>query len=166
MVQLFTQADLNSKDSITKAIRGSHTIFLVTNYWETADPKVELTQGKNVADVAKTLGGKSWCAWGWTDNVEGICQEDFCIVWDIRSIQASQECTRLVFDNLSTVHPASTCDERLGRRTVARGISRHESTIIKHCHSFCNSLKELKNQRNFRRDNIKYLVLKSGFCNM
>ncbi|KFY98338.1 hypothetical protein V500_01735 [Pseudogymnoascus sp. VKM F-4518 (FW-2643)] len=54
-VQL-VKADLNSKDSITEAIRGSHTVFLVTNYWETADPKVELTQGKNVADVAKTLG--------------------------------------------------------------------------------------------------------------
>lgn len=52
----FFKADLNSKESITSAIEGSHTVFLVTNYWETADPKVELSQGKNVADVAKQVG--------------------------------------------------------------------------------------------------------------
>jgi uncharacterized protein YbjT (DUF2867 family) len=28
----------------------------VTNYWETANPEIEITQGKNVADVAKELG--------------------------------------------------------------------------------------------------------------
>jgi len=49
---------MNSKESITSAIKGSHTVFLVTNYWESADPKVEKTQGKNVADVAKEVGVK------------------------------------------------------------------------------------------------------------
>jgi uncharacterized protein YbjT (DUF2867 family) len=47
---------LNSKDSLQAALKGSHTVFLVTNYWETADPKTEITQGKNVADVAKEVG--------------------------------------------------------------------------------------------------------------
>lgn len=47
---------MNSKESITSAIKGSHTVFLVTNYWESANPEVEKTQGKNVADVAKEVG--------------------------------------------------------------------------------------------------------------
>ncbi|KAH7042849.1 NmrA family transcriptional regulator [Macrophomina phaseolina] len=51
-------ADLNSKSSLTDAIRGSHTVFLVTNYWETAKYDVEVAQGKNVADVAKEAGVK------------------------------------------------------------------------------------------------------------
>jgi uncharacterized protein YbjT (DUF2867 family) len=50
------QADLNSKDSLRAALEGSHTVFLVTNYWETANPEVEIAQGKNVADVAKEVG--------------------------------------------------------------------------------------------------------------
>jgi uncharacterized protein YbjT (DUF2867 family) len=37
-------------------LKDSHTVFLVTNYWETANPDVEKTQGKNVADVAKEVG--------------------------------------------------------------------------------------------------------------
>ncbi|KAH7406492.1 putative nucleoside-diphosphate-sugar epimerase [Phaeosphaeria sp. MPI-PUGE-AT-0046c] len=49
-------ADLNSKESIRTALKNSHTVFLVTNYWETANAQVEITQGKNVADVAKELG--------------------------------------------------------------------------------------------------------------
>ncbi|KIW19408.1 hypothetical protein PV08_03703 [Exophiala spinifera] len=50
------KADLNSRVSISEAIKGSDTVFLVTNYWESADPSVERTQGKTVADVAKDLG--------------------------------------------------------------------------------------------------------------
>ncbi|OAK94116.1 putative nucleoside-diphosphate-sugar epimerase [Phaeosphaeriaceae sp. SRC1lsM3a] len=49
-------ADLNSKDSLRSALKDSHTVFLVTNYWESANPQVELTQGKNVADISKELG--------------------------------------------------------------------------------------------------------------
>jgi NmrA-like family len=49
---------MNSKDSIISAIKGSHTIFLVTNYWETADPKVEKAQGKSVVDASKEVGVK------------------------------------------------------------------------------------------------------------
>ncbi|KAH8716733.1 putative nucleoside-diphosphate-sugar epimerase [Phaeosphaeriaceae sp. PMI808] len=49
-------ADLGSKDSIRVALKDSHTVFLVTNYWESANPAVEITQGKNVADVAKEFG--------------------------------------------------------------------------------------------------------------
>ncbi|KAF4540339.1 Family transcriptional regulator [Lasiodiplodia theobromae] len=51
-----TAADLSSKPSLQGALKGSHTVFLVTNYWETANAEVEITQGKNVADVSKELG--------------------------------------------------------------------------------------------------------------
>jgi uncharacterized protein YbjT (DUF2867 family) len=51
-----SQADLNSKDSLQAALKDSHTVFLVTNYWETASPITEITQGKNVASVCKSAG--------------------------------------------------------------------------------------------------------------
>jgi uncharacterized protein YbjT (DUF2867 family) len=50
------QADMSVKESVAKAIEGSHTVFLVTNYWETAKPEVEIEQGLNVADAAKEEG--------------------------------------------------------------------------------------------------------------
>ncbi|RHZ62451.1 NmrA/HSCARG family protein [Aspergillus thermomutatus] len=49
-------ADLNSVESLTNALKGTHTIFLVTNYWETANGDIEYSQGKNVTDVAKNIG--------------------------------------------------------------------------------------------------------------
>ncbi|GAB7352967.1 hypothetical protein MBLNU459_g3538t1 [Dothideomycetes sp. NU459] len=51
-------ADLNSKDSVAEAIKGSTTVFLVTNFWETAKAEDEVRQGKNVADAAKEEGVK------------------------------------------------------------------------------------------------------------
>lgn len=49
-------ADLDSIDSLTAALKGSHTVFLVTNYWETMSSDIEFTQGKNVTDVCKAVG--------------------------------------------------------------------------------------------------------------
>ncbi|KAM0742754.1 hypothetical protein ACQRIT_002935 [Beauveria bassiana] len=49
-------ADLNSVESLSKALAGSHTVFLVTNYWETSDGNIEYSQGQNVTDVAKSCG--------------------------------------------------------------------------------------------------------------
>lgn len=49
-------ADLNDKASVAKAIKDSHSVFLVTNYWETANPDTERTQGFNVASAAKEAG--------------------------------------------------------------------------------------------------------------
>ncbi|KAB8227076.1 NmrA/HSCARG family protein [Aspergillus alliaceus] len=50
------RADLSSVESLRTALQGSHTIFLVTNYWEYVSKDTEIRQGKNVADVAKELG--------------------------------------------------------------------------------------------------------------
>lgn len=52
------QADLSDKSSVTEALEGSDTVFLVTNYWESASYDVEFEQGKNVADACKELGVK------------------------------------------------------------------------------------------------------------
>lgn len=50
------QADMNDPASVLSAVTGSHTVFLVTNYWETGKPEVELAQGKNVANACKEAG--------------------------------------------------------------------------------------------------------------
>ncbi|KFY94061.1 hypothetical protein V500_03432 [Pseudogymnoascus sp. VKM F-4518 (FW-2643)] len=50
------KGDLSSPSSVAAAINGSHTVYLVTNFWETMTPEVEITQGKNVADAAKAAG--------------------------------------------------------------------------------------------------------------
>ena len=47
---------MNSKSSLVEAVSDSHTVFLVTNYWESAKYEVEVSQGKNVADAAKEAG--------------------------------------------------------------------------------------------------------------
>ncbi|KAF1848032.1 NAD(P)-binding protein [Cucurbitaria berberidis CBS 394.84] len=49
-------ADLNSKESILSAIKGSNAVFGVTNYWEKASLEHEVQQGKNLADAAKESG--------------------------------------------------------------------------------------------------------------
>lgn len=43
-------------DSVARALKDTHTVFLVTNYWETVSRDIEFQQGKNVADAAKAAG--------------------------------------------------------------------------------------------------------------
>ncbi|KAF5861644.1 hypothetical protein ETB97_012731 [Aspergillus alliaceus] len=52
------EADLNSKLSVADVVKGSHTVFLVTNYWDSAQAGVEVMQGKAVADAARDAGVK------------------------------------------------------------------------------------------------------------
>ncbi|KAH7311883.1 putative nucleoside-diphosphate-sugar epimerase [Rhexocercosporidium sp. MPI-PUGE-AT-0058] len=49
-------ADLNSKDSLAAAIKGSHTVSLMTNYWEGSKQEVETAQGTAFADASKEAG--------------------------------------------------------------------------------------------------------------
>lgn len=44
---------MDSPASIATAVDGSHTVFLVTNFWETMDMDKEYDQGTDVADAAK-----------------------------------------------------------------------------------------------------------------
>ena len=48
-----SQADLDDKASLVKAMQGSYAVFGVTNYWEHIDAESEVRQGKNLADAAK-----------------------------------------------------------------------------------------------------------------
>jgi len=51
-------ADMNDKASLTKALTGAYGVFAVTNYWEKLDDKLEIAQGKSIADVSKEVGIK------------------------------------------------------------------------------------------------------------
>ncbi|KAI9858231.1 MAG: hypothetical protein M1824_004401 [Vezdaea acicularis] len=48
--------DLNSKESLDKAIKGAYGVYAVTNYWEKMDGKVEEEQGRTIADICKKEG--------------------------------------------------------------------------------------------------------------
>ena len=46
-------ADINNREQIKHALQGAYAVFAVTNYWEKMDAELEMTQGKNIADLAK-----------------------------------------------------------------------------------------------------------------
>ncbi|OAA66922.1 NAD(P)-binding domain protein [Niveomyces insectorum RCEF 264] len=48
--------DLSNAASAAKAVAGAHTVFLVTNYWESMSRDTEVAQGKVVADASKQQG--------------------------------------------------------------------------------------------------------------
>ncbi|KAK3646354.1 glycosylphosphatidylinositol anchor biosynthesis [Elasticomyces elasticus] len=50
--------DMQSSDSVAQAVKGAHTVFLVTNFWETFSADTEISQGKAVADACKNAGVK------------------------------------------------------------------------------------------------------------
>ncbi|CAG9996933.1 unnamed protein product [Clonostachys byssicola] len=52
-------ADLSSPETISGAVEGAHSVFIVTNYWESGSAEVELAQGKAVADASKAAGVKN-----------------------------------------------------------------------------------------------------------
>ena len=52
------KCDLDDKESVEQAIRGSYGVFLVTNYWEHFSKEKEIEQGKRVIDVCEALGVK------------------------------------------------------------------------------------------------------------
>jgi len=61
-------ADLNDASSIATAIKGSHTVFGVTNFWENASADTELNQGKAIAD-ASVAANVSHLIWSSLPNV-------------------------------------------------------------------------------------------------
>ncbi|KAK7962346.1 Pex13 protein [Apiospora aurea] len=64
-------ADLNDKASIVEALKGSYAVFAVTNYWEKMDDKLEVQQGKNLADAAKEANVK-FLIWSSLYNVHKL----------------------------------------------------------------------------------------------
>ena len=44
---------MDSPASVASAVEGAHTVFLVTNFWESLSMETEYSQGRNVADACK-----------------------------------------------------------------------------------------------------------------
>lgn len=55
---LLGKADMSSADAATPAVQGAHTVFLMTNFWETMSADTEIAQGKAVADACQAAGVK------------------------------------------------------------------------------------------------------------
>lgn len=51
-------ADMSSPETAGPAVKGAHTVFLVTNFWESMSADTEIAQGKAVADASKAAGVK------------------------------------------------------------------------------------------------------------
>ena len=49
---------MSSVESALPAVTGAHTVFLVTNFWESISRDVEVGQGKAVTDACKQAGVK------------------------------------------------------------------------------------------------------------
>jgi uncharacterized protein YbjT (DUF2867 family) len=47
---------MSSAQSVAPAVQGAHTVFLVTNFWESMSSEVEINQGKAVVDASKAAG--------------------------------------------------------------------------------------------------------------
>lgn len=47
---------MSSKDAVAPAVKGAHTVFLVTNFWESMSKETETAQGKAVTDACKDAG--------------------------------------------------------------------------------------------------------------
>ncbi|KAJ1911128.1 hypothetical protein IWQ60_010288 [Tieghemiomyces parasiticus] len=53
------KCDLNSLDDLTRAFQGAYGVFAMTDFWQRevmANPKLEVQQGRNIADAAKRTG--------------------------------------------------------------------------------------------------------------
>ena len=47
---------MNSPESLKRGLQGSHTVFLLTDYWANGSAAIEFAQGKNATDAAKAVG--------------------------------------------------------------------------------------------------------------
>ncbi|KAL6887548.1 NmrA domain-containing protein [Trichoderma longibrachiatum] len=49
-------ADMSSSSSVAPAVKDAHTVFLVTNFWESMSAATEISQGKAVVDASRDAG--------------------------------------------------------------------------------------------------------------
>lgn len=49
---------MGSKEATARAVEGAHTVYFVTNYWESMSREKEVAQGKAVTDASKAAGVK------------------------------------------------------------------------------------------------------------
>lgn len=54
------QAELNDVESLKKAVKGSYSVFGVTDFWSLMDKQKEIQQGKNIFEAVQTEGVKHY----------------------------------------------------------------------------------------------------------
>lgn len=64
----FLKADMNDRESLSAALKGSYAVFAVTNYWEKMDAKLEEIQGRTMAELAKEHGVQHY-VWSTLKNI-------------------------------------------------------------------------------------------------
>ncbi|KAL8747050.1 MAG: hypothetical protein Q9190_001015 [Brigantiaea leucoxantha] len=96
--------DVNDKESLKRALQGAHSVYAVTNYWEKMDAKLEIQQGKNVADVCKEVGVQH-LIWSGLYNVTKLTNGKFPNVYHFDSKADITEYIRSIGVPSSTFMP-------------------------------------------------------------
>ncbi|KAK8064905.1 hscarg protein [Apiospora phragmitis] len=92
-VSMSSRPILNDKASIVEALKGAYAVFAVTNYWEKMDDKLEVQQGKNLADAAKEADVK-FLIWSSLYNVNKLSKGALPHVYNFDSKATVEEYIR------------------------------------------------------------------------
>ena len=95
------KADLTDLSSLTEAFKGSHGVFVVTNFWEGAD---EIAQGKIAIQAAKDAG-VSHFIWSTLPDVEKISNGKFDVPHFTHKAQVDELISEAGFENYTFVQP-------------------------------------------------------------
>jgi len=95
------KADLTDLNSLTEAFKGSHGVFVVTNFWEGAD---EIAQGKIAIQAAKNAGVKHFI-WSTLPDVEKISNGKFDVPHFTGKAKVDDLVKKAGFANYTFVQP-------------------------------------------------------------
>lgn len=95
------KADLTHLDSLTEAFKGSHGVFVVTNFWEGAD---EIAQGKVAIQAAKDAGVNHFI-WSTLPDVEKISNGKFDVPHFTGKAKVDELIKEAGFKNYTFVQP-------------------------------------------------------------
>ena len=95
------KADLADLSTLTEAFKGSHGVFVVTNFWEGAD---EIAQGKIAIQAAKDAGVDHFI-WSTLPNVEKISNGKFDVPHFTGKAKVDELVKEAGFENHTFVQP-------------------------------------------------------------
>lgn len=95
------KADLTDINTLTEAFKGSHGVFVVTNFWEGAD---EIAQGKAAIQAAKNAGVNHFI-WSTLPNVEKISNSKFDVPHFTGKAKVDELIKEAGFENYTFVQP-------------------------------------------------------------
>ena len=95
------KADLTDLSSLTEAFKGSHGVFVVTNFWEGAD---EIAQGKTAIQAAKNAGVNHFI-WSTLPDVEKISNGKFDVPHFTGKAKVDELVKEAGFENYTFVQP-------------------------------------------------------------